>query len=266
MRADQKAVQGTWLVAELEADGHKMPASMLGGAKVVIKGDLFMSHGMGATYEGDVELDAAQSPKHFTLKFTKGPEKGNTNPGIYELDGDTWRICIATRGGERPKKFATKAGSGHALETLVREGSKTAGARAKTEEAAAPVDTAPPHPMAKELAGEWTMVSGVGSGETLPASYVKSGKRVATDTEITVSYGGQVFIKARYRIDPSTAPMSIDYVHIGGMAKGQTTLGIFELAGGALKTCMASPGQPRPESYASKLGDGRTSTVWKRKK
>ena len=76
---------------------------------------------MGATYEGELELDAAESPKHFTLTFTKGPEKGNVNPGIYELDGDTWRICIATRGGGRPKRFATKAGSGHALETLVRK-------------------------------------------------------------------------------------------------------------------------------------------------
>jgi uncharacterized protein (TIGR03067 family) len=260
MKSDQKAVQGTWFVAELEADGNKMPASMLSGAKIVVKGDQFKSLGMGTTYEGEVELDAEQSPKHFTLKFTRGPEKGNTNPGIYELDGNTWRICIATRGGGRPKKFATKAGSGHALETLVREAGK------KKPEAAATVDDAPPHPMAKELAGDWSMLSGVGSGETLPASYVKTGKRVATESEITVSYGGQVFIKARYRIDPTTSPMSIDYVHIGGMAKGQTTQGIFEIAGGVLKTCMASPGQARPESFASKLGDGRTSTVWKRKK
>ena len=120
--------------------------------------------------------------------------------------------------------------------------------------------------MAKELAGEWSMVSGLGSGETLPASFVKSWKRVATASEVTVSSGAQVLIKARYRIDPSTTPMSIDYVHIGGMSKGQTTLGIFELAGGTFKTCMASPGQPRPENFVSKPGDGRTSTVWKRKK
>jgi len=47
-------------------------------------------------------------------------EKGNTNPGIYELDADTWKICIATRGAVRPSSFASSPGSGFALETLMR--------------------------------------------------------------------------------------------------------------------------------------------------
>ena len=118
--SDIDALQGIWKVTALEFDGNAMPAFMLGAATIVVNGDHFSTSGMGATYEGSVVLDAAQSPKHFTLTFDQGPEKGNSNPGIYELDGDKWRLCLATRGGARPTEFATKSGSGHACETLER--------------------------------------------------------------------------------------------------------------------------------------------------
>ena len=55
------------------------------------------------------------------MKFTKGPESGNTNFGIYELNGERWRICLATRGTIRPKEFAAVQGSGIAVEVLERE-------------------------------------------------------------------------------------------------------------------------------------------------
>ncbi len=61
------------------------------------------------------------TPKTFKLHFTTGPEAGNTSAGIYELDGDTWKICLALRGDNRPESFATAPGSGHACETLKRQ-------------------------------------------------------------------------------------------------------------------------------------------------
>ena len=42
------------------------------------------------------------------------------NRGIYTLDGDTWTICLATRGDARPRSFATRPDTGYALETLER--------------------------------------------------------------------------------------------------------------------------------------------------
>jgi uncharacterized protein (TIGR03067 family) len=36
--------------------------------------------------------------------------------GVYELDGDEFRICYAPPGKERPKDFSAKAGTGHRLE------------------------------------------------------------------------------------------------------------------------------------------------------
>jgi len=54
------------------------------------------------------------------MRFDAGPEIGNTNRGIYELEGDRLRICFATRGSMRPAAFESPAGSGFAVETLVR--------------------------------------------------------------------------------------------------------------------------------------------------
>jgi len=54
------------------------------------------------------------------MRFAAGPEMGNTNLCIYELDGDIWKICIATRGSVRPSSFASTPGSGFAFETLTR--------------------------------------------------------------------------------------------------------------------------------------------------
>ena len=39
----------------------------------------------------------------------KGPNKGKTFPAIYELAGDTLRVCYDLSGKKRPTEFKTKA-------------------------------------------------------------------------------------------------------------------------------------------------------------
>jgi hypothetical protein len=55
------------------------------------------------------------------MKFTQGPEKGNTSYGIYELAGDDWKLCLTIAGKKRPTEFAAKPKSGHGFEVLKRE-------------------------------------------------------------------------------------------------------------------------------------------------
>jgi uncharacterized protein (TIGR03067 family) len=120
MQADLESLQGTWNIVEFELEGQKLPAA---GSKIVVAGDNFTTIAMGAQYEGTVALDPAAKPKSFELHFNQGPEKGNVSLGIYELEGDTWTICLGLTGKNRPLEFATKAGSGHALERLHRANS-----------------------------------------------------------------------------------------------------------------------------------------------
>ena len=157
MKEELKKLQGTWNIVAFELDGRKMPAV---GSKIVVKGNRFTTIAMGATYDGTLAVDVTKTPKTFDLIFTAGPEKGNTSFGIYELDGDTWKICLAITGKDRPKKFATKPGSGHALETLKRErraDSQHSGESEKRTQR--PHDAGNVHPEpAVELEGEWSML------------------------------------------------------------------------------------------------------------
>jgi len=114
-------LQGTWTFVALEVDGAKLPEAMLVGSNIIIKGNTFKSFSGGVTYEGTISIDVSRNPKTLDLIFADGPEKGKTAPGIYELGGDSLRICLSLGASSRPTEFATKQGSGHALETLKRE-------------------------------------------------------------------------------------------------------------------------------------------------
>ena len=116
MAKDFAKLQGEWTLTSLEMDGEDAPVS--GG--IAIDGDRFRAIGMGADYSGTVELDEAAKPRHIDLIFTDGPEAGNLNRGIYELSGDTLRLCLNMAGKARPRSFSTKPGSGNALEVFRR--------------------------------------------------------------------------------------------------------------------------------------------------
>jgi uncharacterized protein (TIGR03067 family) len=248
-------LQGTWYVSALEVDGQKMPEAMLGAAQIVINGSRFTSTGMGSVYEGRIELDTSKKPRHLTMHFDGGPEKGNKNLGIYEMKNETLRICLATRGNERPSRFATKAGTGFALETLT---------KARGRKRVAAKTTRIPSGPATEFEGEWRMVSGVSNGVPMEESTVQWVKRKTQGDETTISAGPQIMMKMKFTADSSKSPKTIDYVNTGGANKGKNQAGIYDLDGKILKVCMAAPGAQRPKEFESTAGDGRMFTVWER--
>lgn len=251
MNSDFEKLQGAWNIVAFEVDGRKMPAGAFSGARIVVDGAKFTSLSMGATYEGTLHLDASRNPKTLDMQFTAGPEKGNTNHAIYEFAGDeTWTLCIDMTGRARPTSFATTKGSGHALETLQRAGA----------------DAPQPHPAidglepVPELEGEWRMVSCIRSGAALEPMLLKSARRIAKGNETTTLFGKQVFMHAKYAVDRTKSPMTVDFY----LSTGETQHGIYELDGPNFKVCFAAPGDARPTEFTSAPGDGRTLTVWTR--
>src|SRR5262245_10505965 len=126
MRDDLERLQGTWRVSSLELEGKQMPDTMLADAEITIRGQRFTSKGMGAVYKGVLKLDPSSKPARLDMKFDAGPEKGNTNLGIYVLQGNTLKLCLATRGKIRPSRFESSPGSGFAFEVLSRGKPKAA--------------------------------------------------------------------------------------------------------------------------------------------
>jgi uncharacterized protein (TIGR03067 family) len=253
MPTDLDLLHGTWTVGELEVDGQS--ASVPPDARVVIKGSRFSSLGMGAVYEGTLELDASAKPARIDMKFDKGPEKGNTNLGIYQLDGDSWKLCLATRGTVRPATFASAPGSGIAVETLVRGGKVPKARKVKI-----PAPSGPATP----FEGEWPMLSGVMDGKAMDASAVQWVKRVTRGNQTTVVAGPQTMMQVEFTFDSSTSPCSIDYLNLYGPNKGKRQQGIYRIEGDVLTVCVAPPGAARPGEFVSVAGDGRTLTAWKR--
>jgi uncharacterized protein (TIGR03067 family) len=114
------------------------------------------------------------------------------------------------------------------------------------------------------LQGEWTMVSGSADGQAMPENMRKQMKRVCKGHETTTTMAGQVFIKAKFRLDPAKTPKTIDYEMTGGFTAGQKQLGLYEINGDTFKAVFAKPGAPRPADFTP--GAGITFSVWKRAK
>lgn len=258
---DLDHLQGVWLVTSLEVDGQLLPETLHAQARITITGHRFKSTGVGAVYEGTLRLNEAQNPAHLDMDFDTGPEAGNTNLGIYELAGDTWRLCLATRGRTRPAGFATTPSSGFALETLTRD---TAASAKQPPPESAPSPEPPPNQPVTGLEGTWTMVSGIVDGKPMDPSIASSVKRVTRGTQTTITAGPQVMMKFDFTADPTATPPALDYRHTAGPIQGKTQLGIYELEGDLLRIHMAMVGAPRPKDFAPPP-EGRFSlTVWRR--
>jgi uncharacterized protein (TIGR03067 family) len=252
--SDLDKLQGAWFITALELDGSAMPVPP--DARIVIEGSRFQSLGMGAVYEGTVEVNARKKPKAIDMMFTAGPEKGNRSLGIYELDGDRWRLCLAVTAGSRPKTFEAAPGSGFALETLER-----AAAIVDEEKIATPAEAPAPssaNDPAPEIEGEWQMTACVANGYPVPESMVKTGRRVAHNGHTESFFGTQRLLQARYTVDRAAVPHTIDYT----LKNGQRQFGIWKLEGGTLHICFAPPGQPRPADFTGARSS--TLTSWKR--
>jgi len=245
-------LQGAWEIVSLEVEGATMGESAFRGSRIVVQGNKFTSVSMGATYKGTMKIDAGKEPKALDLLFEEGPEKGNRSLAIYELDGETWKICLTLSGKTRPTAFATKPGSRLALETLKRSTGKSRQESIREEIA--------------RLEGEWSMLSCERDGQTLPGEFVKTGRRSARGNETTVILGGQTLLKAAFSVDPTRTPKTIDYILTAGANVGETQAGIYALEGDTVTFCFAAPGDPRPTEFTKRRGASGTLVVWKRKK
>lgn len=113
--------EGTWKFVSVEMEKMKLPEEALKHPRLKIEGDKFTVSEENISQSGTFKVDPSKKPKTIDVTFTDGPEKGKTSLGIYELEGDTYKICVDPEGKSRPTEFAIKPGSGHILEVLKRE-------------------------------------------------------------------------------------------------------------------------------------------------
>jgi uncharacterized protein (TIGR03067 family) len=113
-----------------------------------------------------------------------------------------------------------------------------------------------------KLQGEWHMLSGRQNGIDLPDASVKTAKRVCKDDTTTVTINGMMLMTAKFTLDASKEPKTIDYDVTAGPNAGKKQLGIYKIDGENVTFCFAPPAQPRPDAFATNPGDGRTLSTW----
>jgi uncharacterized protein (TIGR03067 family) len=118
---DLKGLEGKWKVETAEAGGKALESEEMKELLVTIAGDRYEVQVKDKTDRGTLKLNETQKPKEMDATDTEGDDVGKVIKAIYELKGDTLRVCYAFNGAERPKEFTTKADSPILLVTYRRE-------------------------------------------------------------------------------------------------------------------------------------------------
>lgn len=244
--------EGVWSFAHVEVEGKTQPEAPFPGHKIIITkdGHFVVVQGPRIT-RGVFKVDPLKTPKQFDQTIIDGPAKGRTSSSIYELNGDSYKICSSLSGTQRPDTMETKPGGGLILHVLKRE-------RQPVREALIEV-------CRKELEGTWQAVSYTLDGKTTPAEDIKNVTlTIDSSGKVTARREGKSFIGGTTTIDPTQDPITIDIAYTEGEIKGKTALGIYKIEGELLTICRTVPGHPRPTEFVSSPGSGHTLMTYTR--
>jgi len=115
--SDLDRMQGDWGVGELVMNGEKVSADALANAKLKIKANEYSLESDNGSSHGTLKLGESASPKSMEVTTDDGTQL----PAIYEISGDTLKICYAMNGASRPKEFKSAEGSDHVFASYKRK-------------------------------------------------------------------------------------------------------------------------------------------------
>lgn len=128
-KTDKDQVQGTWMTVAGSDNGKAFPPSDERQGKVVVAGDQFAMYedATSPPQTWSFHLDPTKSPKQ--IDFDLGDKQA---PGIYELDGDHWKVAMIMPGKPRPTDFK---GADFTLVLEMKRGEPAAGASPPADKA-----------------------------------------------------------------------------------------------------------------------------------
>jgi len=114
---DGKVIEGTWVIVKAELGGQKLPDQGIKGTKLILTEGRYQLQ----IDQGEYKLYPAEKIKAMDIIGREGPNKGKSFLAIYELQGDTLKICYDLAGKIRPTQFKTEAGTKQFLVIYQRE-------------------------------------------------------------------------------------------------------------------------------------------------
>jgi uncharacterized protein (TIGR03067 family) len=118
---DAKAVQGNWQPTKAELGGQPMTIDVLNTITLKLDNGKYEVFVGGHPDRGTYTLEATSPLKGMTVTGTEGPNHGRIFPAIYEVNGDTLRICYDLSGAKRPAEFKSLPGTKLYLVTYQRK-------------------------------------------------------------------------------------------------------------------------------------------------
>ena len=107
-----KKFHGTWTFESVAMGGEEQPAALFKDMTVTFEDDKYVvKKGDEVIQVAAQKLDPSKSPKTLDVTVAAGPNKGAVMLGIYEISGDTLKVCFDPEGKKRPTQFKTESGS-----------------------------------------------------------------------------------------------------------------------------------------------------------
>ncbi len=111
VKQELQKLKGEWEMTAMTFDGQEAPEQTLKAFRRKIDGNKYTvdidKDGNNSKVEGTLTLDPTKKPKTVDIET----DDGTKVLGIYELEGDTHKICLAPAGQDRPKDFTAPEGS-----------------------------------------------------------------------------------------------------------------------------------------------------------
>jgi uncharacterized protein (TIGR03067 family) len=119
-QAELAKLEGTWVAESVEEKGK--PVEEARGRQFIFLNDqLSIKDARGKELAfGSCKPIPGSSPAGLDLTYRSDPHKGQVALLIYELEGDTLKICLPAPGAERPTEFASRPGTETSLLVLRR--------------------------------------------------------------------------------------------------------------------------------------------------
>src|SRR6266487_465579 len=101
-KGDLDKLRGTWSTVSLVNNGKTL---------VDEKNTWMIKVGDKTVARGVFKIDSNKKPKEIDIMDESGVKNDKTKLGIYELNGNTYKYCLASAGKPRPTDFTSKEGS-----------------------------------------------------------------------------------------------------------------------------------------------------------
>lgn len=120
-KADRAKLQGVWEFTKLVSDGIEVAEAGITKMTITIKDDKLTRKDGEDEDEFTFALDVAKKPKFLDLTPTSDERKDKKQQGIYDVEGDTLKLGVASPGKARPKEFDSKPETDHEFLVLTRK-------------------------------------------------------------------------------------------------------------------------------------------------